>query len=77
MNKHDLLNMYKQGIANEERIKDLKHQNEVLILKYRIESVLRILNLMNREGKDNMVVHCLNKLNGNIDGIEIGLEEDK
>lgn len=80
MTKDDLEDMYSE-IENiikysKERI-ELAEQDK---LKYRIKSVIRVLEYMSRQGDkltfqegDDLIVHCLNKLNGNIDGIELNL----
>ena len=54
-----------------------KLDNEIQkeILEYRIKSVKRVLEYFSGLDTDfdNLIVHCLNKLNGNIDGIELEL----
>ena len=63
--------------------KDAKIQVE--ILEYRIASVSRILNYIHchqeefindNEKFDTYITHCCNKLNGNLDGIEIKVKGD-
>lgn len=54
-------------------------------LEYRIESVKRVLNYIDDKcwKKEDikylqtLIVHCINKLNGNLDGLELSLEEKK
>lgn len=50
--------------------------------EYRIQSAARVIEFIlseYRQGRlvnlDIMLVHCLNKLNGNIDGVELPLNE--
>jgi ribosomal protein S15P/S13E len=66
-------------------IKDLQSQIAYETLIYRIASVKRVLDYMrskqvtrtkSKYDFDNLLVHCMNKLNGNIDGVELSLEED-
>lgn len=83
MTKEDLEDMY-SGIENiiqysKENIK-LAEQDK---LKYRIQSVIRVLEYMRYKGGkltaqegDGLLVHCLNKLNGNIDGVELDLKKE-
>lgn len=55
--------------------KEINHD----LLEYRIESVKRVLEYIGGLDTDfdNMITHCINKLNGNIDGIELALGDDK
>ncbi len=53
-------------------------------LKYRIESVNRVLDFIRNEYRagricdlETLLCHCQNKLNGNIDGIELTLDKGK
>lgn len=73
---------YKKG----EEYKELanKHFNNYaeLIAIYRIESVNRVLDFIRSEymaGRicdlETLLCHCQNKLNGNIDGTELDLDE--
>lgn len=58
---------------------------QVKILEYRIASVSRILDYIHTKqfdknfdiNYDKLITHCCNKLNGNIDGIEINLKEEE
>ncbi len=62
-----------------EKVTKLDKEIQVETLEYRIESVKRVLEYFLGLDKDfdNMINHCLNKLNGNIDGIELSLGDDK
>lgn len=62
---------------------DNKIQNE--ILEYRIASVSRVLDYIHtkqfeehfdKNYFDTLITHCCNKLNGNLDGIELDLKGD-
>ena len=62
---------------------DKEIQNEVL--EYRIASVSRVLDYIHsnqfkrnlaEEYFDTLITHCCNKLNGNIDGIELELRDE-
>ena len=75
---------YKQIEEDKSQMKELNAGLELKILNYRIESIKRILDYMrskqvtktkSKYDFDNLLVHCLNKLNGNIDGIELDLTE--
>lgn len=49
------------------------------ILEYRIASVVRILEYIKYTTDndfDGLITHCINKLNGNIDGTELDLKEN-
>lgn len=66
-----------------EIVTKLNNEIQKEILEYRIESTIRVLEdihqlclISNEElikNIDNKIVHCLNKLSGNIDGIELEL----
>lgn len=64
-------------------VQEYEHKIENAKLEYRIESVDRVLNyILDKIRKDekieeNLIVHCLNKLHGNIDGVEINLKENE
>ncbi len=58
--------------------------NETAIEIYRVESVKRVIKFiaynykhLKKETISNLCVHCLNKLEGNIDGIEVTLKYDE
>ena len=77
-NKGHLLSFYE---AIEEQRKDrdnIDKEIQIKLLEYRINSVNRVLNYMVGldEDMDNLLTHCINKLNGNIDGIELDLKEE-
>lgn len=62
-----------------ETVTKLDKEIQYEILEYRIESVKRVLDYFRGLDTDfdNLIVHCFNKLNGNIDGIELALGDDK
>ena len=63
----------------EERAKEMRKEYQQKIVRYRINSVNRVLDFIrfakitDERELDNLLCHCQNKLNGNIDGIEIEL----
>ena len=66
----------------EEEIALQKKAYELQLQEYRIESVSRVLDFVRseyRQGRvcnlDSVLCHCQNKLYGNIDGIELPLNE--
>jgi hypothetical protein len=90
MNKQECKNLYEEieEIRKERditinQVQKMDKDIEIKLLEYRIKSVKRVLDYMNNKcwKKENIpelhnkIVHCLNKLNGNIDGIELTLEE--
>lgn len=61
----------------------LNISNEIDTYKYRIDSVYRVLDYIAENYKtikprelEMCIVHCMNKLNGNIDGIELILNRE-
>lgn len=73
---------YKKGEEHKELAN--KHFNNYaeLIAIYRIESVNRVLDFIRGEYRagricdlETLLCHCQNKLNGNIDGTELDLDE--
>ena len=62
-----------------ETVTKLDKEIQIEVLEYRIESVKRVLEYFSGLDTDfdNLIVHCINKLNGNIDGIELALGDDK
>lgn len=62
-----------------EQVNKIDKDIQVKLLEYRINSVKRVLNYFKGLDKDtdNMINHCINKLDGNIDGIELELGDDK
>lgn len=89
--KGHLLNIYdaikdKREIQKEyiKQVQDLDNEIKTDVLEYRIASVKRILDYIHSNQMkvasdlkqfDTLITHCCNKLNGNIDGIEIELED--
>ena len=77
----------KEMRTTEKQVKQLDREITLELERYRNKSVERVLDYINDKcwNKENididklqtLVVHCLNKLNGNIDGIELSLEENK
>lgn len=66
----------------EQEIKNLRNTYDQLVVKYRIDSVSRVLDFIRSEyvaGRicdlDTLLWHCQNKLNGNIDGTELTLDK--
>ncbi len=92
-NRDHLLNFYQEiEDLRKERdeyiksVQELDRNITVKVLAYRKNSVYRILDfihsnqnyiLENPSELDTLITHCCNKLNGNIDGIEIELKIDK
>lgn len=84
-NKGHLLSFY-EAIENKRKEQDeyikqvqkIDNEIKVELLEYRINSVNRVLNYLVGldEDIDNLLTHCINKLNGNIDGIELDLKEE-
>lgn len=88
--KGHLLNIYdaiKDKRENQKeyikQVQELDNEIKIDILEYRIASVKRILDYIHSNQMkvasdlkqfDTLITHCCNKLNGNIDGIEIELE---
>lgn len=67
---------------HEKEIADIRLAYNSKIVKYRIESVNRVLDFIRDEYKagricdlEILLCHCQNKLNGNIDGMELDLDE--
>lgn len=67
---------------HEKEITDIRLAYNSKIAKYRIESVNRVLDFIRSEYRagrvcdlEILLCHCQNKLNGNIDGIELDLDE--
>ena len=62
------------------RREKLESEKEVFAYRYRVDSVDRVLDFIRseyRQGRlcnlETLLCHCQNKLNGNIDGIELTL----
>ena len=69
---------------HEKEIADIRLDYNSKIVKYRMESVNRVLDFIRSEymaGRicdlETLLCHCQNKLNGNIDGIELTLDKGK
>lgn len=84
--KENLLGFYKEikekSSARDKlskQIQILDSEIEISVLKYRINSVKRVLEYVDGSCKDIdcLLTHCINKLNGNLDGIELELKEKK
>lgn len=66
----------------EKEISDIRLDYSLKIAKYRMESVNRVLDFIRSEYRagricdlETLLCHCQNKLSGNIDGIELDLDE--
>jgi hypothetical protein len=67
---------------HEKEIADIRLDYNSKIVKYRIESVNRVLDFIRSEYRagricdlETLLCHCQNKLNGNIDRTELNLDE--
>lgn len=67
---------------HEKEIADIRLDYNSKIVKYRKESVNRVLDFVRSEYRagricdvEILLCHCQNKLNGNIDGVELDLDE--
>lgn len=65
-----------------EEIRNMRNAYSQKITRYRIDSVSRILDFIRREYRagrvcdlEKLLCHCQNKLSGNIDGVELDLDE--
>lgn len=64
------------------KVQKIDNDIQIRVLEYRIASVYRVLDFINHKhfasGKnlEKYINHCMNKLMGNIDGIEFDLEEN-
>lgn len=75
----------KEMRITEKQVQQLDREITLELEIYRNKSVQRVLDYINDKCWDKetididklqtLVVHCLNKLNGNIDGIELSLED--
>lgn len=82
MDKQELIDLYKKIENDRASIEKQKIKLNEDILKYRIFSTARVLSHLHLKsfGKTEikelnlLLTHCCNKLNGNIDGIEINLD---
>lgn len=84
--KNKLLSIYdsienkrKQRDEHIETVTKLDKEIQFEILEYRIASVKRVLEyfLGLDSDFDKLVTHCINKLEGNIDGVELNLNEER
>ena len=91
MDKEEIVNFYNEIERKRKEIKIMERQVQQIDNKikleteqYRNKSVTRVLEYINDkcwnnekiDDLQNLIIHCLNKLNGNIDGIELSLEEE-
>lgn len=67
---------------HEKEIADIRLDYNSKVAKYRKESVNRVLDFVRSEYRagricnlEILLCHCQNKLNGNIDGVELDLDE--
>lgn len=87
-NKGHLESMYeniqetrKERDEHIERVQKLDNDISKRLLEYRIASVDRVLvyirdkHFTSGKNLETYLVHCMNKLHGNIDGIELTLED--
>jgi glutamate mutase epsilon subunit len=87
LDRNKLLNIY-ESIEDKKKDRDehihyvqsLEKEIQKDILEYRIDSVSRVLDYIHTElalkkslDLDTLITHCCNKLNGNLDGIELKL----
>lgn len=91
LDRGKLLNIYEaikdKRHERDEHIKQVNRIDKEIqtdLLEYRIASVGRVLDFIhsnqnyiinNPQELDTLITHCCNKLNGNIDGIEIELKD--
>lgn len=81
----EICNESTRKISNlENDLKQSKTKERIALLEYRSASVLRVLDhvddLLRCDKSDEvrtLIIHCINKLNGNIDGVELGLLDTK
>lgn len=81
----EICNESTRKISNlENDLKESKTKERIALLEYRSASVLRVLDhvddLLRCDKSDEvrtLIIHCINKLNGNIDGVELGLLDTK
>lgn len=82
----EYLNMAKEKYAEGEKYRELANScfksSDDYKLAYRLESVDRVLDFIRSEYRQGrlcnleiLLCHCQNKLNGNIDGTELDLDE--
>jgi hypothetical protein len=87
LDRNKLLNIYEsikdkchERDAHIKRVDEIDKEISSDILEYRIASVSRVLDFIHTSlatnssiDLDTLITHCCNKLNGNIDGIELQL----
>ncbi len=84
----EYLNMAKERYAEGEKYRELANScfksSDDYKLAYKLESVDRVLDFISSEYRagricdlGTLLCHCQNKLNGNIDGIELTLDKGK
>ena len=81
----EIENLRKERDITISQVQEMDRIIEIKILEYRIESTKRVLDYINNkcwkkepiENLQDLIIHCLNKLNGNIDGVELNLVEKK
>lgn len=68
---------------HEKEISDIRLNYNSKIVKYRMKSASRVLDFIRSEYRagricdlETLLCHCQNKLNGNIDGVELDLDEN-
>lgn len=71
---------------NRQQLRDMEREYQERLFMYRIASVNRVLEYIDTQVRhghpfsldklSTLMVHCQNKLNGNIDGIELSLDEE-
>lgn len=74
----------KERSIMERQVQQIDKEIQLEIEQYRNKSVVRVLYYINNKCWENedigklqdLITHCLNKLNGNVDGIELSLEEE-
>lgn len=83
-NKGHLLSFYeaiedkrKERDKHIEEVNKIDKEIQIELLEYRINSVKRVLDYLKGIDKDTdtMIIHCINKLDGNVDGVELDLKE--
>lgn len=81
LDRSQLLNAYERIKDNAKKVDEIKKDIANDVLQYRVASVSRVLNFIHTSIAINrsidlatLITHCCNKLNGNIDGIELELE---
>jgi hypothetical protein len=75
----------KEIYSERQRLDDLKKETIEKLIEYRISSAMRVLDYLHTKSFFDkpipiktlgvLITHTMNKLNGNIDGIELDLEE--